>query len=102
MKADEEIVAEIRQLLVEIIGEDYLLDLDVTMDSTIIGDLGMESIELVMLAERLLERHGDRADLMGLVGELDLDGIIGLTVGQVVTHVAAAAAGDPQVASGAQ
>ncbi|WP_188316860.1 hypothetical protein [Solihabitans fulvus] len=48
----------------------------------------MESVELVALGESLRDRYGDRVDLPAFVAGLDLDGLIGLTVGDLVSYVA--------------
>ena len=85
-------LAELEGMIADVVGEDYLLDLVITADTTFNGDLELESIEVVLLAERLLQRYGDRVDLLALIGGLSLDEIIGLTVGQVADHVAVALA----------
>jgi acyl carrier protein len=51
------------------------------------GDLRLESVDLLALGEALRDRYGDRIDFCAHVAELDLDGIIGLTVGDVAAYV---------------
>jgi acyl carrier protein len=84
---DHQILAEVRTLLIEIIGEEYALGLDIGMDTSFETDLELESIEFVTLATRLGERYGERVDFVGFLAAKDLDEIIGLTVGDVVRHV---------------
>lgn len=84
---DDQILAEVRALLIEIIGEEYALGLDIGMDTSFETDLELESIEFVTLATRLGERYGERVDFVGFLAAKDLDEIIGLTVGDVVTHI---------------
>jgi acyl carrier protein len=52
------------------------------------GDLRLDSIEMATLAARLRERYGPRVDLLGFLATLELDELIGLTVGQLVERVA--------------
>lgn len=84
---DDQILAEVRALIIEIIGREYALGLDIGMDTSFETDLELESIEFVTLATRLGERYGERVDFVGFLAAKDLDEIIGLTVGDVVRHV---------------
>jgi acyl carrier protein len=84
----DEIVATIAAAIDEIIGEDGFA-LDVTADSSFSEDVEIESIEFVALAERLQAAYGERIDLIAWLGELDLDEIIDLTVGDLATFIAA-------------
>jgi acyl carrier protein len=83
-----DLLGEITAMLVDITGEDEQWAAAVTADTRLEGDLRLESIEVLALAERLRARFGDRVDLGALYADLDIDGLIALTVGQVVEHVA--------------
>ena len=83
----EAILATVTGMIGAIIGEEYLEDLDVTMDSVITEDLELESIEFVALAEKLCDRYGERVDFVDWIAGMELEEIIGLTVGQVVDFV---------------
>jgi acyl carrier protein len=87
--AEELILATISQLLVQIIGEEYLLDLDIGMDTSFNTDLELESIEFVALATRLREHYGDRVDFVAYLAGKEVHEIIALTVGELVTYIAA-------------
>ena len=84
---DDAILDEVVGILVEVIGEDFLLDVEVTSDTSFNDDLAVESIEFVALAEKLRERYGDRVDFVAFVGEMDLEEIVSMTVGRLVTHI---------------
>jgi acyl carrier protein len=84
---EEEILGTVTQMIGEIIGDEYVDDLDVTMDSVITDDLELESIEFVALAEKLRDRYGDSVDFVDWIAGMELEQIIGLTVGQVVGFV---------------
>jgi acyl carrier protein len=86
MDADR-ILADITRMLAEVIGEDYLLEVDVTMDTAFSGDLELESIEFVALAGLMKEHYGTAVDFVGFLADMDLHQIIALRVGQVVDHI---------------
>jgi acyl carrier protein len=81
-----EIVATIARHIREVIGEEgFALDIDA--DSSFSEDVEIESIEFVALAERLQATYGERIDLIAWLGELDLDEIIDLTVGELAEFI---------------
>ncbi|MCX5193056.1 acyl carrier protein [Streptomyces sp. NBC_00249] len=82
-----DILAEITGMLVEVVGDDQLLAEEVTMRTTFNEDLALESIEFVALAELLHHRYGARVDLMGFLAEKDMDAILAMSVGELVTHI---------------
>jgi len=84
----DQILATVARLVVEVIGEGYDLGLAITRDTSFSDDIELESIEFVALGEMLLEVYGDRVDLVAWFSELDVDQIIGLTVGELVDFVA--------------
>jgi acyl carrier protein len=86
--AGAEILAELGRMLTELIGEDYLLDVEIGMDTTFGDDLAVESVEFVALAEKLQDRYGEEVDFAAFIAGMELDAIIAMTVGQVVTYVA--------------
>lgn len=88
------IVETISRLVHEVIGEDDDLDLEITADSSFSEDIELESIEFVALGERLQLTYGEKIDLVGWFGDLDLDEIIDLTVGELAGFIAACLAED--------
>jgi acyl carrier protein len=87
-EAQEQVLAELSAMIVEVIGEDYLLDVAITMDTSFQDDLEIESIEFVALSEKLYERY-DKVDFVEWIADKDLDEIIGLRVGELVELIAA-------------
>jgi len=83
------VLADVASMIAEIVGEDYLLDLEIGMDTSFSDDLELESIEFVTLAEKLTERYGERVDFVAWLAETELDDLIAMTVGTLVTFVAA-------------
>ncbi len=82
-------LADLERILVEVIGDDLLLDGPLTMETSFDQDLQLESIEFVALSEKLLETYGEQVDFVSWLAEMELDDIIALTVGQLVDFVAA-------------
>ena len=82
------ILAELRAMLIEVIGAEYALSFDIDMETSFEADLELESIEFVKLAAMLAERYGDRVDFVAFLAAKEVDQIIELTVGEVVVYVA--------------
>jgi acyl carrier protein len=85
-----EVLDEIVRMLTEVVGEDFLLDTEITPDTTFSDDLALESIEFVALAEKLQQRYGDRVNLVSFIGEMDINDIMNMTVGTLAGYVEAA------------
>jgi acyl carrier protein len=81
------VLAGVVETLVEVVGDDFLLELEVGRETTLHGDLALASVEFAALAGRLRRRYGAAADPSGLVASLDLNQIIGMTVGDLVDHI---------------
>ena len=85
-------LADLHEILVEVIGDDLFLDGDdLTMETSFDEDLQLESIEFVALAEKLLERYGEQVDFVGWLAGMELEEIVALKVGQLVDFVVAQA-----------
>ncbi|MFC0039737.1 acyl carrier protein [Actinomadura rayongensis] len=76
-------VAEITGLLAGIAGERAAARIG--PGTALFGDLALESVEFAALAGQLRERYG--ADVPGLLAALDIDALIGLTVGELAAYV---------------
>ena len=81
------VLAELTGMLVEVIGEDFLMDVEVSSETTFNEDLALESIEFVALAEKLQERYGEQVDFPAFLAGLDIEEIMALTDGQLVDYV---------------
>jgi acyl carrier protein len=86
--AEQEVLREVGEMIVSVIGEDYLLDVEIEMTTSFQDDLEIESIEFVALAEQLHERYGGEVDFVAWLADKELDEIIALTVGELVTFIA--------------
>lgn len=84
-----EVLAEVTTLLAAIVGEQYLLDLEITMETSFNDDLALESVDFVALSTALQERYGDQVDFVAFMAGLELDELAHLTAGQLVSHIVA-------------
>lgn len=93
-----DVLDEVVRILTEVVGEDFLLDIEITPDTTFSDDLALESIEFVALAGKLQERYGERVNLASFISEMDINDIMAMTVGKLASYVEAAQAGDAELA----
>jgi len=84
---NDEILRAVEQALVAIAGDEIMIAGPVTMTTSFNGDLELESIEFVALAEKLQEKFGERVDFVGWISGKELDQIIQLTVGELVEFI---------------
>ena len=82
------ILRTVEKLVVEIAGDAILISGPITMATTFNGDLELESIEFVALAEKLQLHYGNQVDFVGWISKKELDQIIALTVGDLVELIA--------------
>ncbi|MBL7494743.1 acyl carrier protein [Frankia sp. CNm7] len=85
---DTRILGEVAEMLREVIGEEYVVDMEITMDTSFNEDLELESIEFVTLADRMRVTYGDMVDFVGFLAEMDVDRVINMRVGEVVRFIA--------------
>lgn len=86
-KTREEVLATVARLIAEVVGEEWMEDRAITLETSFEKDLELESIEFVALAEKLQERYGKGVDFVGWLSSKELDEIIGLTVGELVEFI---------------
>jgi hypothetical protein len=68
-------------------GDESLLSAGLNAATRLEPDLRMDSLELTALCAVLRDRYGTAVDLAGYVAGLDIDQLIGLTVGDVAAYV---------------
>ena len=88
-----EVLDVVQNMLVDVIGPEYMLSLTIELGTSFDADLELESLEFVALAERLLEHYGGQVDFVAWLATMELDEIIGLTVGDLVAFIAASTDG---------
>jgi acyl carrier protein len=78
---------EVRQALIEVIGEDYLVDFPITMETSFEADLQLESVEFVALSERLQQQY-PQLDFVDWIADMEVTDLMRLRVGQLVEFIA--------------
>jgi acyl carrier protein len=83
----EEVLDCVRTIIADVIGDDYVQQIEIDMNTSFQDDLDIESIEFVALGEQLTDRYGERVDFAAWIATMDVDEIMGMTVGQLVEHI---------------
>ena len=83
----EEILGITAGFIKEVIGEEYVEDIDIDFDTSFADDLEMESIEVVEFAEKVRDHFGEQVDFAEWLSGMELEEIINLSVGEVVDFI---------------
>jgi acyl carrier protein len=83
------VLDEIASMLGEVLGAEYLEDIEITPETSFSDDLALESIEFVELSEKLQEHYGEQVNLVDFIGDMDIDSIMAITVGQLAAYIQA-------------
>jgi acyl carrier protein len=84
----EEILGQVAQLIREVVGEAWIEEKAIGMETSFGQDLELESIEFVALGERLQGHFGPAVDFVGWLSGKELDQILALRVGDLVEFIA--------------
>jgi acyl carrier protein len=84
------VYAQVIEVLTDVVGAEHVERTGVTPQTRFEADLELESMEIVQLAEGLIERYGAQVDFVGWFAAMDLDELVGLTVAQLVDFVVGA------------
>lgn len=87
VETKDQIFNVIKRLIGEVIGEEFMSQYNVTMESTLTMDLEMESIEIVELSEKVKKHYGAKVDFTNWMSNLELEQIINLSVQDVVNYI---------------
>lgn len=78
---------EVVEIVGQVIGDDFILEEEITPGTSFNEDLALESIEFVQLSEKLQERYGQRVNLVAFIADKDIDQIMAITVGELVGYI---------------
>lgn len=82
-----EIFNLLKQFITEVIGEEFVEEMDISMESSFNKDLEMDSIEIVAFSEKIKGHFGDKIDFTGWLSNMDIDELIGLNLGMIVKFI---------------
>ncbi len=83
----QEIFILLKQFITEVIGEDFVVGLDIQPESSFTKNLEMDSIELVAFSEKVKHAFGHRIDFPGWLSGMDIDQMIGLTIADIIQYI---------------
>ncbi|MDQ1287103.1 MAG: acyl carrier protein [Actinomycetota bacterium] len=81
------VLTEVASMIIKILDGYGADDLGIGMETSFHDDLEMESIDLVTLAGMLTRTYGADVNLAEYLADKDLDEVIDLTIGDIVTYV---------------
>ena len=87
MDSGNEILTAVINSIREVVGEEWIDDEEIGLNTSFGDDLELESIEFVALAEQLQTHYGEKLDFVAWLSSKQLDEIIELTVGDVVEFI---------------
>lgn len=77
----------------DVVGEWYYEECQIGLDSTFAEDIQLESMEVMEVAERLIEEYEGRVDFVAWFADMELEDLIEITVGSVVDFIVASLEG---------
>ncbi|HET6949937.1 MAG TPA: hypothetical protein VFI47_06170 [Acidimicrobiales bacterium] len=92
--------ATVVDTIIDVVGQEFYEECAVGLDSTFAEDVELESMEMMEIADRLIETYEGRVDFVAWFADMELEQIIDLTLGSVVEFIVASLeATDPGVES---
>ena len=77
----------VEEAIVAVVGRWYYDECQVGLDSTFAEDIELESMEVMEIAERLIETYEGRVDFVAWFSGMELEELVELTVGDVVRFI---------------
>ncbi|WP_257667607.1 acyl carrier protein [Parapedobacter tibetensis] len=77
----------LKGFITEVIGEEFMEDLDITPQSSFTKDLEMDSIEIVAFSEKVKTHFGEQIDFTGWLSSMDLDELIALNLDDIISYI---------------
>ena len=86
--SSEQIFTLLKTFITEVIGEEFVEDLDISRESSFTRDLEMDSIEIVSFSEKAKSHFGEHIDFTGWLSGMDLDQLINLKLDDIINYIA--------------
>jgi acyl carrier protein len=83
----EEVFWRLKEIIAELIGNDAAEIIGIRKDSEFVGDLGMDSIQIVSFAEEVRNLYGNRVNFISWLSKMPFQEMLDLTVGDVVDFI---------------
>ena len=85
---DQDLLAAVIAMIAQATGENEAWASTVTESCRLESNLWLDSVELATLGELLASAYGNEIDLATFLTGLEIDKLIGLTVGDLVSYIA--------------
>jgi acyl carrier protein len=83
----QEIFDLLKQFITDVIGEEFVEEMDIEPQSSFTKDLEMDSIEIVSFSEKIKAHFGKEIDFTGWLSGMDLDELINLNLDQIIRYI---------------
>ena len=83
----DEVLVEVAKLIRDVMGTDAEISGTIGFKTMFSADLELESVEFVVLAEKVQQKFGTRNNLVQWFSGKELDEMINLTVGDLVDFI---------------
>ncbi|WP_370896071.1 acyl carrier protein [Chryseobacterium gossypii] len=83
----EELFTLLKGFITEVIGEEFVEEMNITPESSFTRDLEMDSIEIVSFSEKIKAHFGDQIDFTGWLSSMDLDQLINLDLSMIINYI---------------
>lgn len=83
----EELFTLLKGFITEVIGAEFVEEMDITPESSFTKDLEMDSIEIVSFSEKIKAHFGDEIDFTGWLSSMDLDQLINLDLSMIINYI---------------
>ncbi|AZA84418.1 acyl carrier protein [Chryseobacterium lactis] len=83
----EELFTLLKGFITEVIGAEFVEEMDITPESSFTKDLEMDSIEIVSFSEKIKAHFGDQIDFTGWLSSMDLDHLINLDLSMIINYI---------------
>jgi acyl carrier protein len=85
--SEEAVLSNVARMVRDVIGEEWVEEVPIGLQTSFANDLELESIEFVALAEKLKTEYGKEVDFASWLAGMELKEIIMLRVGQLVEFI---------------
>ena len=82
----EQVRTTVEEAIVAVVGQWYYDECQVTLDSTFAEDIELESMEVMEIAERLIETY-PTVDFVSWFSAMELEQLVVITFGDVVSFI---------------
>ncbi|MDH6250333.1 acyl carrier protein [Chryseobacterium sp. H1D6B] len=83
----EELFILLKGFITEVIGAEFVEEMDINPESSFTKDLEMDSIEIVSFSEKIKAHFGDQIDFTGWLSSMDLDQLIDLDLSMIINYI---------------